>query len=306
MTGTSVNWFIGIDGGGTGCRARLRDRSGRVLGQGKGGAANIRLGLPTAWSHMLEAIDQALSEAGLRRDIFPETALGLGLAGITTSDDARRAIESGPDFGFVNAASDGHAACLGAFGGKDGAILITGTGSAGYAWVAQTAHCIGGWGFEVNDDGSAAVMGREAVRIALHGFDGIGPQSAFSRAIIDHLGGHPSQVVAFATTARPAHYGALAPIIMAHAAKGDALAVTLVQDAAQALGKYIRRLSDLGAPDICLMGGMAAPLTPWLSPWARASLSQPLNDAVDGALQLAAGAPNGLDASHIKQTEAMI
>ncbi|MFT4089567.1 MAG: BadF/BadG/BcrA/BcrD ATPase family protein [Asticcacaulis sp.] len=305
MFGTPATYFIGIDGGGTGCRARLRDRAGRVLGQGKSGAANIRLGLTTIWGHMLEAIDQSLAEAGLGRDVFPETALGLGLAGITTAEDAQRTLQAGPSFAFANAASDGHAACLGAFGGKDGAILITGTGSAGYAWVQQTAHCIGGWGFEVNDDGSAAVMGREAVRIALHGHDGIGPHSAFTHAIIDHLGGHPSKVVSFATSAKPAHYGALAPIIMAYAAKGDELAVTLVQDAAQALGKYIRRLNDLGAPEICLMGGMAVPLMPWLSPWARASLSQPLNDAVDGALQLAAGGNNGLGAVTTPQAEVL-
>ena len=37
--------FLGVDGGGTQCRARLADRAGRILGEGIAGPANIRLGL---------------------------------------------------------------------------------------------------------------------------------------------------------------------------------------------------------------------------------------------------------------------
>ena len=33
--------FLGIDGGGSKCRARIRDDGGRLLGEGAGGPANI-------------------------------------------------------------------------------------------------------------------------------------------------------------------------------------------------------------------------------------------------------------------------
>ena len=33
--------YLGIDGGGTRCRARLRDGEGRLLGEAEGGLANI-------------------------------------------------------------------------------------------------------------------------------------------------------------------------------------------------------------------------------------------------------------------------
>ena len=35
--------FAGVDGGGTGCRARIEDAEGRVLGTGIAGPATLRL-----------------------------------------------------------------------------------------------------------------------------------------------------------------------------------------------------------------------------------------------------------------------
>ena len=34
-----IQYYVGIDGGGTSCRARLRDHQGRLLGEAKGGSA---------------------------------------------------------------------------------------------------------------------------------------------------------------------------------------------------------------------------------------------------------------------------
>ena len=34
-----IPYYVGIDGGGTSCRARIRDHQGRLLGEAKGGIA---------------------------------------------------------------------------------------------------------------------------------------------------------------------------------------------------------------------------------------------------------------------------
>jgi len=287
-------YYLGIDGGGTKCRARLQSADGQLLGEALGGPANIRLGLEVVWPNMLDAMDVALSQAGLDRRVFPRLAVGLGLAGITTAEDVTLTLRAGPDFGFITAATDAHIACLGAFSGRNGAIMISGTGSAGYAWVDGQGHAIGGWGFEVNDDGSAAVLGREAVAAALHGHDGLGPHTDFTRALMAHFGGLPSDVVHWATQARPRDYGALAPLIAEYAHKGDPVASDLLRKAANDLGLYLRRLHDLSGTPVCLVGGMADVLTPWLTPDARALLQAPEQDALSGALLLAHGAANGL------------
>ncbi len=294
MTPTTLSTiYAGIDGGGTKCRVRLRDDQGKLLGEAQGGPANIRLGLKLVWNNMLGALEEAMRQSGARVPL-ENIHLGLGLAGIADSTDIAQTIAAGPRFGYLNVATDAHAACLGAFSGRDGGILIAGTGSAGYAWVQQAAHTVGGWGFEVCDDGSAASLGREAIRSALQSYDGLAAATDFTRAIIAHFG-TPADIVHWVTTAMPRDFGVLAPITMRFADAGDPVAVELVQQSAHDLGRYIMRLHDLGCEKVCLVGGMAEPFGPWMSPWTKSVLATPEMDAVEGALLLAHGAKNGFD-----------
>ena len=290
----SLQLFAGVDGGGTKCRVRVRDAEGALLGEAEGGPANIRLGLDMVWANILGALDQALVQAGRTSANRDKISIGLGLAGISARQDAERTIKAGPKFGRCDASSDAHTACLGAFSGRDGAILISGTGSAAYAWVGQKSTQIGGWGFEVCDNGSAANLGRLALRAALEGHDGLAIQTDFTRQLIKHFGGHPSDIVHWVTTATPRDYGALAPLVMDFANDGDAVAKALVQCSADDLARYIARLNAIGAPKVCLVGGMAPILLPWINSQARACLAQPENDAMEGALLMAHGTSNGL------------
>lgn len=291
---TGSPYCIGVDGGGTRCTARLQSADGRFLGEGQGGPANILLGLDQSWASILDAIDGALARAGLDRSIFPRTRLGLGLAGITRAADGERIAASGPPFAAVRVATDAHVACLGAFSGRDGAIMIAGTGCAGYAWLGGHGHAIGCWGFDINDDASAATLGRNGIRRSLNAHDGLIPATAFTRAMLAKFGGHPSDLVAWSLTARPKDYGALAPLVMRFAEQRDPVAVDLVEDMARMLERYIARLHDIGAEKVCLVGGMAPSLTNWLSPSVRSLLHGADHDAVEGALFLARGAADGL------------
>ena len=45
--------FMGLDAGGTRCRARIRDASGRLLGEGEAGPANARRGSRAAMDAMI-------------------------------------------------------------------------------------------------------------------------------------------------------------------------------------------------------------------------------------------------------------
>jgi glucosamine kinase len=57
--------FIGVDGGGTGCRARIQNTEGVVLGTGIAGPAALRLGVDRALAEVEKACRAALLEAGL-------------------------------------------------------------------------------------------------------------------------------------------------------------------------------------------------------------------------------------------------
>lgn len=288
LSPSPVPLFIGIDGGGTRCRARLAAADGVTLGEGVGGAANIRLGLDAAWSAIMAAVDAALAAAGMGRERLPGAFIGLGLAGITGDGDRQQVAAAAPvAFAGILSDTDAYTACLGAHAGADGAILISGTGSAAQIIIGGQGRGIGGWGFEVSDDGSGAAMGREAVRAALRAHDGLGPDTAMTRAVMARLGGDPPAIVAWAGTARPGDYGALAPLVLDHARQGDGVAARLVREQADHLVNHIDRLRMLGAPAICLMGGLAPVLLEWMPPWVKGVLSAPRGDAMDGALLLA-------------------
>lgn len=281
------DWFLGVDGGGSHCRARIVDAAGRRLGDGRGGSANIRLGLDRAWHSMSAAIDGALAGAGLDRTALGRVHAGLGLAGIINAEDKRRVLAMAPGFAGIAIETDAHAACLGAFAGADGAIAIIGTGSVGYALLDGQGHSVGGWGFELSDAGSGADIGRAAIKAALKAFDGLGAASGLTDAVLDRLGGHPANIVAWVEHAKPKDHAEFAPITFDFARAGDAVGTAIVKDAAAEIETLLRRLRDLGAARTCLMGGVAPELTRWLDPTIVEQLVPPHGDALDGAIIMA-------------------
>ncbi len=148
--------YLGVDGGGTGCRARLVDEAGNVLGQGLSGPATTRLGVENAWASVMRAWTGAAEEAGLDPSQAQNVKAGIGIAGLTRAG-SREELESLPHpFGSIRFTSDGAAACLGAHSGHDGGIVIAGTGSIGPCLVGGQEVRAGGYGFPISDEGSGA------------------------------------------------------------------------------------------------------------------------------------------------------
>jgi len=279
--------FLGVDGGATACRARIVDADGRRLGEGRGGRANTRLGIERAFAAVIAATEQALDAAGLTRGQIAGLHAGLGLAGLSLAADVA-AVEAHPHpFASMSVNTDAYAACLGAHGGADGGIFIFGTGSAGCAIVGGETVTVGGWGFDLSDDGSGARVGLAALRLALLGQEGVIPQTALGRTLLARFDDSPEQAVLWAASAEPADFGALAPLVAEQAAGGDAMATTVMREAGAGAGRLIATLRDKGAARIALVGGFADEIEPWLADEVRACLVAPQGDAMDGALLMA-------------------
>ena len=58
---TTARFFLGVDGGATRCRARLRDSSGRELGHGLGPSANIYVDFDDAIRVVRETIESVIA-----------------------------------------------------------------------------------------------------------------------------------------------------------------------------------------------------------------------------------------------------
>ena len=281
----SDDLFLGIDGGATQSRARIRDAAGRLLGEGQSGPANSRLGIAETIGAVLAAAGAAARAAGLAD--LGRLHAGLGLAGVTGERERALILAEPLPFASTAVDSDAYAAWLGACGGKDGAILIVGTGSCGLAVVGGRRINVGGWGDIISDEGSGNAIGREALRRAVWALEGLIPPSALAETILARFGRDPEKVIAWAASARKGDFARFAPLVFERAAARDSLGMALAADAARDIARMAERLLEVGAPSVCLIGGLAASIAPWLPPPLRDRLAPPLADAVDGAILMA-------------------
>src|SRR5687768_14845556 len=74
--------FVGVDGGGTGCRARVENAEGCLLGTGIAGPAALRIGVDRALGEVEKACRAALEEAGLGSNALSSVHAAVGLAGV--------------------------------------------------------------------------------------------------------------------------------------------------------------------------------------------------------------------------------
>ena len=287
LSSNSMEYFLGIDAGGTHTRARLVTAEGQVIGAGRAGPANTRIGLPEALGAVEDAYLQTVSEAGLDRSDLRSIRAGLGIAGLNRRGMLPSLQEHNFPFRSIAFASDAAIANLGAHAGGDGGIIIVGTGSIGFARVGEEVSTIGGYGFPISDEGSGADLGLRAIRRSLWARDGRIPHSAMTQEVLEYFHGSAGEIVDWTARATPTDYAAFAPIVMDHASSGDPIAEDIVKAAAHRLDRLIRVLLEKGAPSCCLMGGVAVRMRDWLAASIRERLTEPLGDALDGAILLA-------------------
>jgi glucosamine kinase len=292
---------MGVDGGGTKCRARLCDLTFATLGEGVAGPANIRRGVGNALEAVLHATHQCLFEAGLSVDDLRRTTACLALAGASEPGLLAEARAAAVPFGLAVITSDAHAACVGAHRGSDGGIIIAGTGSIGWAEIGGRHYRVGGWGLPVSDEGSGAWLGCEALRRVLWAMDGRIASSGLLDALAGQFGGDPHAIVRWAHTASPRDFGSLAPLVAEYAERNDPVGVQLMRMAAGHVDALAARLVSLGVSRVSLAGGLASPLQHWVAEATLAHLVQPAGDALDGALQLARAAAQEAHESHVAQ-----
>lgn len=279
--------YVGVDGGGSTCRVRVRDEAGAWRGGAMAGAANVYLDFATAVATIAAAVAEALGGATFD-PARQRLRIGMGLAGVSGPEVAAAVARAWPLGGeAVIVAHDAEIACIGAHRGEDGGLIITGTGSAAVARLGGRNVAVGGRGFVLGDDGSGARLGLAALRLALRAHDGLSPHSALTRQLMARFADDPVTLIAWGRTARSSDYGSLAPAVIAAALEGDPAGVALVHETVIALGQHATALERLGARRLSLVGGLAKPLEPFLVDGWATRLVVPAFDALDGALLLA-------------------
>ncbi|MBB1315033.1 MULTISPECIES: N-acetylglucosamine kinase [Aliivibrio] len=286
--------YVGIDGGGTSCRARIRNKQGELLGEAKSGSANILLGINVAMDSIITAITQASSQHQLTELDFTRMHVGLALAGAEQKSAWYAFMELEHPFASMVLNTDAYGACLGAHNGDNGAIMIAGTGSCGIYINDGKQHIVGGREFPISDQGGGAIMGLRLIQNTLLAYDGIKPTTTLTDHVIHHFNHDIDSIVDWSKRARPCDYGQFSPEIFSFALQGDTLAIDLLKQTATDIEMYLTALHNKGATRIALMGSIGERIVEWLSPSIRQYLVQPQFDAIEGGIMMAGKAEHNL------------
>lgn len=260
-----VKCVIGIDGGASSTRAALISEGLTIIAEGAGGPAD-HFSVDSGKERLAESLSEAVSPLVARLAERPELALDavcLGLTGISIPGKEQAAAEilAGMFAGVETAAqatleapvgtsaetrvqitieSDALAAWAGAFAGKDGVIVIGGTGSVAYGRMGDRETRRGGFGYLFGDEGSGFRVACDAIRAALDDHDGLGPGTSLGGVVRDFFGVQSVRQVpgkVYSENVPVEEIAAMCPLVFREAARGDGVARCIVSEAGRSLGR---------------------------------------------------------------------
>lgn len=273
--------FMGIDGGGTNCRAWLYDATGHVIAVGYGGSANPVNGYESALRAIVDSAKSALALAGLTDDCISSLVVGAGLAGLHIPAVKTKLLTWKHPFAQIFFTTDLQIAAYGAHQNNDGALIILGTGFSAQAQVNKKIISIGGMGFPINAVASGSWFGLEAVKAVLLDADAIGEPTALTRQLLSDQ--TLQQLAEKMLGASPKEYAKLAPIVLTLAKAGDRVCMGLREQACAFVERVCSRLLQEGAPQITMVGGVAPHLIPFLEKSLASKITYSETAAQQGA-----------------------
>ncbi|MFJ1753072.1 N-acetylglucosamine kinase [Kitasatospora sp. NPDC088134] len=310
---------LGLDVGGTSTRVLVADLDGRVLGTALGAGGNpVAHGAEAAVREIGGAVRSALADLDPAR-----VAAGvIGLAGGLVAPPELLALWPATGLTVLPALiSDAELAHAAGTDAPDGHLLLSGTGAvAAELRDHRLRRTADGHGWLLGDRGSGFWLGREAVSATLTAVDRLLPLDALdgaplrlsglAAAVADALlGPEPDQgsqggpgreprsaLIAAAHAQAPAKLARFAPVVLDHAAKGDPVALSLLDRAADHLVDTLALIREPDSPlPVVLAGGLLTtdtPLAALLRPrlaarWPGATL-HPAGNGAGAAAWLAA------------------
>jgi N-acetylglucosamine kinase len=262
---------LGIDAGGTKTVCLLADSEGAIVSEGRGPGANLH----TAGELAVEKVLHAAMETAIGdRDITP-AAICLGIAGVDREDEATAIRTIMRRIGYQSRVLVVNDALIGLVAGardEPGIAINAGTGSIVYGRNAQLeAARAGGWGHMIGDEGSGYWIGRESLAAVMRAFDGRGPDTQLAGDILSHFNvDDESRLprIVYDRELPRVSVAALGPIAQRAAEQGDAVALRILERAAEELVLAARsvatRLEMRGDTFTFYLAGGVFRVVPWL------------------------------------------
>ena len=162
-----MEYILGVDGGATKTTATLYNDKMEVLGHFLGGPMNLQV---VSGDKVKEVFENMLNHFNLEAE---NIKIGVGAAGAGRLEDVKKLESILKDIGFkkYSVSSDAHIGLLAIHGKSDGMMIISGTGSIGFAVKDSILYRKGGWGHVLGDEGSGYFIGLSLGKKLFQSFD---------------------------------------------------------------------------------------------------------------------------------------
>jgi N-acetylglucosamine kinase-like BadF-type ATPase len=240
-------YIIGIEGGGTKTTAVLCALDGVILSEAQGGPSNFHIiGIEKTAGTLLDLIQTCCHSVGC--EVSQIGAVVAGLAGAGRVLDQQRIMD-----GLIDAAhiknvhlekvlieSDARIALEGAFSGKPGVVVISGTGSIVFGKDERDrVYRAGGWGRLIGDEGSGYAIGQEAFHAAARLLDGYGEKTKLLKLFYEKFGLGTQEAIIDAVYGKKFDFSSVVPVVMEAASKNDPVAKKILAQACSDLVEVI-------------------------------------------------------------------
>jgi N-acetylglucosamine kinase-like BadF-type ATPase len=189
MGASSLNYYVGVDGGGSKTLAVVSDSAGRIIGRGESGCGNHQLGVEQASINIDAAVSQALSQAQLLRSDISFALFGL--AGADREADFRILRPMIANFGFdhCDVVCDTVIGLRAGTRQPDGVVIICGSGTNCYGVNnrGEQFQC-GGFGYTFGDFGGGTDLAIEVFRSVIRSWEGRERMTLLTEAALRTLG----------------------------------------------------------------------------------------------------------------------
>ena len=262
-------YFLGVDAGGTKTEFVLGDETRELARVRTRTIKRMKADAATAEANLLSALRELESATGI--SLQSVTRCCIGTAGETVSlvVDWLRAAFARHVGGELRIVGDVEIALDSVFFGGRGVLVLAGTGS-NVAGRAATGAIItaGGWGPALADQGSGHFLGLEGLRRGFLALDQQRPTSLLDDARSFWNLASLAELIEFANANPAPEFSKLAPLVVAAAEHGDAVAQEVVlqggADLAMLAGLVIERIRgiEVGAgsafesPSVALAGSI--------------------------------------------------
>lgn len=233
-------YVVGVDGGTTKTIALVADGEGRILGAGRGGNSNwTGPDVDKPMAVVVDAVQEALAEAGLRGDQVARAALCL--AGADWPEDHTRREEFLRTAGIARDLVVRNDAFAGLRAGTHhpyGVVIAAGTGTNTAAIAPDGREWA--FGYYVTGGGGSDV-GRDAIEAMLRQDDWRGPQTAITARALEQLGYERVEALLRDLVLHRvdhARIAGLCPLVFEAAYAGDAVAAEIVERQGRTLAEY--------------------------------------------------------------------